>query len=194
LSSPVITSPHRSAAGQHPTNATMTQPTHLWSLGVCSVGFVLAAIRLDGQAAPPGAPVAGEVATARSVYKWVEAAISARELHRRDTVITCAAGELTDSVTTYRDRAGVVRGLIWSGGTDDQAEQLRYYYDVAGRLRFALATRGAINGTQQAERVYFAESGVVLRRSVRTTHGPGYPFGEVPALQRPADVVNAFCR
>ncbi len=164
-----------------------------WSLAVSSAGIALATIHLHAQAAPGREPVGVEIRAARSVYDWVQAAIGARELRRRDTVIACAGSELTDSVTTYRDSENVVRGLIWRGGTDDQAEQLRYYYDSAGRLRFAVGKRGAVNGTEQEERVYFTESGAVIRRRDRTTHGLGYPFGELPALRRPADLVHEFC-
>jgi hypothetical protein len=165
-----------------------------WSLVVCSTGIALATIRLGAQLPAGHAAVEHEIATDRSAYYRVEAMIGAGELRRRDTVVTCIGSEFADSVTTYRDSANVVRGLIWRGGTDDQAVEMRYYYDPAGRLRFALARRGAVNGTEQEERVYYAESGAVVRRRVHTTHGPGYPFSELPALQRSADLVRELCR
>lgn len=139
----------------------------------------LALIILAPAATPAQTGSERHVASARAVFTEVESAISRRRLARRDTTITCADTGFDVEVRRYVDGSGRVRSLTLHGGTGDQVETARYFYDSAGRLRFAFATRGAVNGTRQEERVWFSPAGAVARRRTRLTSGPGYPFERI---------------
>lgn len=132
-----------------------------------------------------------DVASARDVYRQVEQEIAARRLARTDSTVAC--GPFDAEVTRYVDATGRVRRLTVEGGTDDHAETVDYYYDAAGRLRFAFASRGAVIGTSQEERVWYSPSGAVVRRTRRVTAGPGYPFAEIPTLGDPRGWHHVWC-
>jgi YD repeat-containing protein len=134
-----------------------------------------------------------EIAAVRTVYQAVTRAAAAGELVRRDSTVRCSPDDLGQEVKLWRDARGTIRQLTWEGGTDDHAETLRFYYDGDGRLRFVFATRGAVNGTRQEERVYYAADGRLLRRRATRLAGPGYPFGEVEPIWRPAAWLRRLC-
>ncbi|HET7231471.1 MAG TPA: hypothetical protein VFJ16_15790 [Longimicrobium sp.] len=125
---------------------------------------------------------ARDVASARAVYTEVEQAIAAKRLVPRDTTLACDGAPFDVSVTRYADVSGRIRMLSVGAGSDDQSQTTRYYYDAGGRLRFAIATRGAVNGTREDERAWYSPSGGVVRRVSQTTAGLGYPFGEIRAI------------
>jgi hypothetical protein len=101
---------------------------------------------------PSRSAAARDVASARAVYTEVEQAIAAKRLAPRDTTIACDGAPFDVDVTRYTDAGGRIRMLSVEGGSDDQSQTTRYYYDAGGRLRFAFATRGAVNGTREEER------------------------------------------
>ena len=146
------------------------------------------------QAARGGRQGESDVRSARAVYSAVEAGIAANRLQTRDTTVQCDGDRLEFEVTLHTDSAGVVRRLRWQGGSDDSAADTRYYYDAGGRLRFAFAKRGAVNGTQEEERVWYSPSGRVARRDRRLLDGPGYPFAELEVIRTPLDWLRRACR
>lgn len=134
-----------------------------------------------------------EVAAVRAVYEEVVQAAAAHRLARRDTTITCDEEDLGTDVTVMTDASGGVRLLSWKGGSDDHGETHRFYYDAAGRLRFLFVSRGAVNGTEQEERVYYAPDRRVVRHLVTLTHGPGYAFARGTPVWRPVEWVRTLC-
>jgi hypothetical protein len=75
-----------------------------------------------------------------------------------------------------RDSKGTVRWYQHYQEGEDSSWDDNYYYDDAGRLRFALMTYYAANGTRQQHRAYFDESGRLIYHGRRLLKGPGY-FG-----------------
>jgi hypothetical protein len=136
---------------------------------------------------------AREIEAVRVVYREVEAAITAGRYTRRDSTVSCPGDPPGMRVSWWLDSARRIRQLRWSGGSDDHSETQRSYFDRAGRLRFVLATRGAVNGTQQEERVYFAASGREVHRLLRRERGPGYPFAAVTPVRDPARWLRQVC-
>jgi len=134
-----------------------------------------------------------EIAAARAVYQDVLRAASSGQLARRDSTIGCSPDDLEEEVTRWIDSAGRIRQLTWVAGSDDHAETHRFYYDGSGRLRFIFVSRGAVNGTQQEERVYYAADGRLLRRRRTLVEGPGYPFAEAQPVWRPDEWLRRLC-
>jgi hypothetical protein len=75
-----------------------------------------------------------------------------------------------------RDSKGTVRWYQHYQEGEDSSWDDNYYYDDAGRLRFALMTSYAINGTREQHRAYYDESGRLIYHGRRLLKGPGY-FG-----------------
>jgi hypothetical protein len=92
-----------------------------------------------------------------------------------------------------RDASGRLRYFEWQGGSDDHAERHQYFYDAAGRQRFAFLTFGAVNGTEYEERVYFADNGSVERRRKRLVKGPGYAIEPETGMPDPHTWVRHVC-
>ena len=75
-----------------------------------------------------------------------------------------------------RDSKGTVRWYQHYQEGEDSSWDDNYYYDDAGRLRFALMTSYAANGTREQHRAYFDENGRLIHHGRRLLKGPGY-FG-----------------
>lgn len=156
---------------------------------VCSVSGV--AVAQSSRAT--GSATEQEIGAVRAVYQEVMQAIAANRLARRESTVQCDEDGWAFDVTVWRDRDGRVRQLTWEGGSDDHAETRRFYYDSAGRLRFVFATRGAVNGTGEEERVWYAADRRILRRTKRLVQGPGYPVPDVPPIWNPAEWLRNPC-
>jgi hypothetical protein len=155
---------------------------------------IVIASAADGQATADTVATNAAVRAIRVVYQEVEAAVISATLRQRADSFRCEPDRPTLRVTTYADSQGVTRRLVLRAESEDQSETVSYYYDRAGHLRFAFATRGVVNGTHQEERVYYALDGTVLRRLTRLVSGPGYPFGKVAAVSLPQDARRTLCR
>lgn len=118
---------------------------------------------------------AAAVEMARATFREAESARVQGDWSRTENTVHCDEDDLGREVSIDRDTTGLIRRLEWSGGTEDHAEKHRYFYDASGKLRFAFFTLGAVNGTQQEERVYYGSHGEVVRRLKRVVSGPGYP-------------------
>jgi len=82
-----------------------------------------------------------------------------------------------------RDAKGTVRWYQHYEEGEDSSWDDNYYYDDAGKLRFALMTSYAINGTREQHRAYFDESGHLIYHGRRLLKGPGYFGPPVEDLQ-----------
>lgn len=134
-----------------------------------------------------------EIRAVRAVYQEVTQAVAANRLTRTQKSVRCHKDDLGEAVTAMTDASGRVRQLTIAAGTDDQAETQRFYYDSAGRLRFIFVTRGAVNGTEEEERIYYASDRRVLRRTRTKLQGPGYFFSPATPIWRPAEWVRDPC-
>ena len=123
-----------------------------------------------------------DVVSARAVFAEVRDAIAAGRMVRSDTSVTCRDLPSDVEVRRFVDGSGRVRRLTISGAGEDHVEAVTYFYDSAGRLRFALATRSAVNGTREEERAWYSPAGAVAHRETRRIRGPGYPFEHIRAV------------
>ena len=74
-----------------------------------------------------------------------------------------------------RDATG--RVLMYEGyheGREDSSSLYSQYYDDAGKLRFAVVTVYAANGTREQHRAYYDEVGKIIWRNRKLLKGPGY--------------------
>jgi hypothetical protein len=133
------------------------------------------------------------VQSAQSVFREVESALTQRSLTRRDTAITCPPSGREARGSVYTDALHRVRRLDTDGGGEDRTETIATYSDTLGRARYAFAQRGAVNGTQQEERVYYDERGHVIHRLLRETHGPGYAFDTLSTVPQLETWVQNLC-
>ena len=134
-----------------------------------------------------------EIAAVRAVYQEITQAASTGRLMRRDSTVRCSPDDLEQEVTRWTDLSGTIRQLTWMAGSDDHAETQRFYYDGSGRLRFVFVSRGAVNGTQEEERVYYAADGRLLRRRKTRVEGPGYGFGDPQPVWHPNAWLRSLC-
>jgi len=151
---------------------------------VLALTFALAA-PLPAQTATAGDTAAVQLMqSAQSVFREVESALTQRRLTRRDTAVACPPSGREARRSVYADTQRRVRRLDIDGGGEDRSETIATYFDTLGRPRFAFVQRGAVNGTQQEERVYYDERGHVVHRLLRQTSGPGYPFDTLSTVPR----------
>jgi hypothetical protein len=173
--------------------ATPSTPCHLTMTPrfvVLAVTFALAS-PLPAQTATPSDTAA--VRSAQSVFREVESALTQRQLTRQDTAVTCPPSGREGRGSIYADVLHRVRRLDLDGGGEDHSETIATYFDTLGRARFVFAQRGAVNGTQQEERVYYDERGRVIHRLLRQTHGPGYPFDTLSTVPRLETWLRDLC-
>ena len=111
-----------------------------------------------------------------------------------DTSVSCNDQAVRVDIIIHRDSAGLVRRLVVDAGSGDSSDRTSYYYDGAGRLRTAYATRGATNGTNADQRVAFDPDGKVIRRYHRLIAGPGYPFPSIVAVPNPQAWLTNVCQ
>ena len=149
------------------------------------------AVPLPAQRVTAGDTV--DMRSAESVVREVESALTQRHLTRRDTAVTCLPSGREGRASVYTDALHRLRRLDVDGGGEDHSEAIATYFDTLGRARFAFAQRGAVNGTQQEERVYYDERGHVIRRLVRQTHGPGYPLDTLSAVPHLETWIRDLC-
>jgi hypothetical protein len=84
-----------------------------------------------------------------------------------------------DDALTFRRIVKDANGrvLMYEGyheGREDSSSLYNQYYDDAGKLRFALVTVYAANGTREEHRAYYDESGKIIWRNRKLLKGPGY--------------------
>lgn len=169
----------------------MRVPTHLVALvAIASLGVARPA---PAQRPRADTAEAREVAAVRALYRDVVRAVDAHELTRRDSTFACSDHDLGQTVSIWASSDSTIRRLKRTLGTDDHAQTEWFYYDRAGHLRFHFITFGAVNGTLQEERFYYAVDGRVIRHLVRQTHGPGYPFHADRPIWKPAAWLRRPC-
>ena|SRR5437879_1575723 len=134
-----------------------------------------------------------EIRSIRAIVTSVDTSVALRRFVERDTTVVCDGGDVSFEITSHTDSQHIVRRIHFRGGSGDSAHDLTYYYDPQGLLRFAFAGRGAVNGTQEEERVYYDVQGKVIHRDVRQLEGPGYPWDAVDAITDPSAWLRNPC-
>lgn len=159
-------------------------PIVLGLAGVTRAGLAQASSTVDSAA----------IVSARATYEEVRALAEDRELSVRDSTFACGTHERAAfALRIERDARGVLRRLTATGGGEDSAGEIEYYYDSRGRLRFAFQSTSAVNGTTIELRRYFDEGGATIRRLRRVVSGPGYPADDVPVVLGIEHLPRAFC-
>jgi len=129
----------------------------------------------------------------RKIYRQINAAESAGQLNQKSRTCHENGGVIEMRARLFRDRAGLTRKYVVSGGSDDSSVHAEYYYDASGTLRFIFGTLNAVNGTSIEKRVYFDEKGRHLHTN-RREKGPGYPDDSIKAVIRDPDADFYGCR
>src|ERR1019366_722059 len=65
--------------------------------------------------------------------------------------------------TLYLDHSEKVREYIEEGGSDDNAETVKYYYDESGRLRVVANDYGDVHGTDDEQIILLDLRGQILQ-------------------------------
>lgn len=113
----------------------------------------------------------------RAIYNSIEAAVAEGKLQEQSKTVECYGGSVELELTIFADSSGVIRKYVKTGGSGDAAGEVRYYYDTAGELRFALELYRHYNGTSRETRVYFDVQGERIYTDRRLLAGPGYIGG-----------------
>ena len=130
----------------------------------------------------------------RNIYRQINAAESTGSLKEKSRSCEENGGSIELYARLFKDRAGLTRKYVFSGGSGDSALVEEYYYDTKGTLRFTLQTLNSANGTSIKELVYFDEHGRHLYTN-RKEEGPGYPDDSFKPLLRDPDTHYAeLCR
>ncbi len=109
----------------------------------------------------------------RNLYTEINSSEKADKLKKESKKCVLYDGNVEIEGQLYRDQRGSVRKYVVDGGTGDSRGRAEYYYDEKGISRFTYRFRGAYNGTETEDRIYFDEKG----RHLYTNHkakGPGY--------------------
>lgn len=110
----------------------------------------------------------------RAVFEEVRAARKKGELTER---VRRATDECRDwsLLRLATDTSSTVRYFYRAGGGEDSVHQHAFYYDRAGRLRFALLSGAAVNDSSIETRIWFDGAGKELHR-INTSKGPGWTW------------------
>ncbi len=144
-------------------------------------------------ARPPLSSDSTAVLAALAVQRDVDGTIARRGLSQRDSSAICPQSGLEARATLYSDGRGRVRRLETQAGSDDHGEAISAYFDTLGHATLMIARRGAVNGAQMEERMYFDASGREVRRTERRDAGPSYTFRRITRAPSPATWVRDAC-
>ena len=138
-------------------------------------------------ASPAPQVVVGPIRAAVLARDSTLALLRRGQLTRRDTTFACdsEADWPPEPTQRYFDRAGVLRVLISSGGSDDHAEDVRSIYDAAGRLRFDEWSLGSVSGANHHVRRYYDLAGRRVRRDATGSATDAYAGNEPVAVRDP---------
>jgi len=129
----------------------------------------------------------------RGLAAATDAAIKDGELRAQTDSAECHGGEESVTAHLFTDSSGHVRKYVLTGGSEDSAGEVWYYYDLRGRLRFTFESLRAVDGTARETRVYFDSAGVQLYKDVRLLKGPGHPGGFDLVLTDPVADFHSLC-
>jgi len=156
--------------------------------------LVIIATSLHGQRQPGRrAGLSAQIAASRATIREVDQLVAKGRLVRRDTTFTCPHEPGEEQVSFNTDSLSRVRLFRLEGGSDDTAEQWSFYYDGRGALRGARAHRGAVNGTEQLEEVFYDTAGVTLQRIRKLLKGPGFPWDSLETIRDPRAWLRGAC-
>ena len=114
-----------------------------------------------------------EVKLIRTLYSEINAAQKDGKLKKQEKKCVLDDGSVEIEGELYSDQKSIVRKYVVDGGSGDSRARVEYYYSERGMPRFTYRFRGAFNGTEVKERIYFDEMGKHLYTN-RMEKGPGY--------------------
>lgn len=109
----------------------------------------------------------------RALFNAINKAQKSGKLKKEEKKCELYNGSVLISGELYIGANSVVRKYVIDGGSEDSRARAEYYYSEKGVPRFTFRFRGAFNGTQVEERIYFDENGKELYIN-RAEKGPGY--------------------
>lgn len=113
------------------------------------------------------------VGAIRALFNEINEAQKSGKLKKEAKKCELYEGSVLIDGELYTGANSVVRKYVIDGGSEDSRARAEYYYNERGVPRFTYRFRGAFNGTQVEERIYFDENGKELYTN-RTEKGPGY--------------------
>lgn len=121
----------------------------------------------------------------RAIYTEINNAQNAGKLKKQAQKCELDDGNVVMEGEIYSGSDSIVRKYVVDGGTGDSRARAEYYYSKKGIPRFTYRFRGAYNGTQVEERIYFDKNGTHLYTN-RKEQGPGYtPSGLTDSVEDP---------
>jgi hypothetical protein len=114
-----------------------------------------------------------EIKKVRSLYHEINSSEKNNQLKKEAKKCVLNDGNVEIDGTLYSDQRGTIRKYVVDGGTGDSRARAEYYYDEKGISRFTYRFRGAFNGTEIEDRIYFDGRGQHLYTNHKSK-GPGY--------------------
>jgi hypothetical protein len=134
------------------------------------------------------------VKTIRALYAEINNAQKAGKFKKEVQKCELYGGSVVMEGELYSGHNSVVRKYVVDGGSEDSRARAEYYYSERGIPRFTYRFRGAYNGTQVEERIYFDENGKHLYTN-RKEKGPGYnPSGLTDSVVDPRSDYAGLCK
>lgn len=109
----------------------------------------------------------------RALYNEINEAQKSGRLKKEAKKCELYGGDVLMDGELYIAANSIVRKYVIDGGSGDSRARAEYYYDERGVPRFTYRFRGAFNGTEVEERIYFDENGKEIYTN-RKDKGPGY--------------------
>ena len=130
----------------------------------------------------------------RALYVEVNNSQKTGKLKKETMKCELYNGNVVMEGVLYIDRNSIVRKYVIDTGSGDSRARAEYYYDENGVPRFTFRFRGAYNGTEVEERIYFDETGKHLYTN-RKAKGPGYTAsGLTDSVEYPSSDYKTLCK
>jgi hypothetical protein len=139
-------------------------------------------------------PDHAEIKKIRALYNEINGLEKANKIKKETKKCVLYDGNVEMDGELYKDQRGIIRKYVVDGGTGDSRARAEYYYDEKGIARFTYRFRGAYNGTEIEDRIYFDERGQHLYTNHKTK-GPGYTeSGLADSVDDPRTDYANFCK
>jgi len=130
----------------------------------------------------------------RALYVEINNAQKTGRLKKEAMKCELYGGNVVMEGELYSDHNSIVRKYVIDAGSEDSRARAEYYYDENGVPRFTFRFRGAYNGTEVEERIYFDENGKHLYTN-RKEKGPGYnASGLTDSVEYPRSDYETLCK
>lgn len=130
----------------------------------------------------------------RALYTKINHGQKTGRLKKETQKCELYGGDVEIEGELYTDHNSVVRKYVVDATSGDSSARAEYYYNKKGVPRFTYRFRGAYNGTEVEERIYFDKEGKHFYTN-RKEKGPGYnPSNLTDAVQNPRADYSSLCK